>query len=127
MGRKIFPYTHMRGDQARPHQSHQLRLLPRQSHQLCVLPRRGRQLHLLPRRGHQLILFSLLSSAHCLQLTVSSLLSPAYCLQLTVFSLLCPRCSRQVWGEAIDFTTRLSLMNKVDNLVMSVAFCFVMG
>ena len=80
----------------------------------------------------QLTLFSLLSSAYYLQLTVFSLqslalLSSAYCLQLTLFSLLCPRCSRQVWGGAVDFTIRLSLMSEVDNLVMSVAFCFVMG
>ena len=71
--------------------------------------------------------FSFFFSAYPLQLTISSLLSPAYCLQLTVFSLLCLRCSRQVWGGAIDFTTRLSLMSEVDNLVMFVAFCFVMG
>ena len=51
----------------------------------------------------------------------------AYPLQLTVFSLLCPRCSLQVWGGVVDFTTRLSLMSEVDNFVMSVAFCFVMG
>ena len=72
----------------------------------------------------QLIVFSLLSSAYCLQLTVFSLF---YCLQLTVFNLLCPRCSRQVLGGAVDFTTRLSLMNEVDNLVMSIAFLFRHG
>ena len=77
MGHKIFPYTRMRGDQARPHQGRQLHLLSRQGHQLHLLPHRGcqlrlllhrgRQLHILPRRHHQLILFSLLSSAYCAQ------------------------------------------------------------
>ena len=75
----------------------------------------------------QLILFSLLSSAYYLQLIFFNLLSPAYYLQLTIFSLLCPRCNRQVWGGAVDFTTRLSLISEVDNLVMSIAFCFVTG
>ena len=85
MGRKIFPYTRMRGDQARPHQGRQLLLLPRQGHQLCLLPHRDRQLrllpqrgcqlHLLPRRGHQLIHFSLLSPAYCLQLTMPKMQS----------------------------------------------------
>ena len=85
----------------------------------------------------QLTVFSFFSSAYPLQLTIFSLLSSAYCLQLyflqltvfsfTVFSLLCPRCSCQTLGGAVDFATRLSLMSEVDNLVMSVAFCFVMG
>ena len=66
-------------------------------------------------------------STYSLQLILFSLLSSTYCLQLTVSSLLCPRCNRQVWGGAVDFTIRLSLMSEVDNLVMSVAFCFVIG
>ena len=66
-------------------------------------------------------------STYSLQLILFSLLSPAYYLQLTIFSLLCPRCNRQVWGGAVDFTTRLSLISEGDNLVMSIAFCFVMG
>ena len=65
-------------------------------------------------------------SAYSLQFTVFNLLSSAYYLQLIVFNLLCPKCSRQVWGGAVDFTTRLSLISEVDNLVMSIAFCFVM-
>ena len=66
-------------------------------------------------------------SVYSFQLTVFSLLSPTYYLQLTVFNLLYPRCSRQVWGGAVDFTTKLSLISEDDNLVMSVAFCFIMG
>ena len=71
--RKIFLYICKRGDQARPRQGRQLRLLPRRGCQLrlfprrvvsfayylvevvsFLLPRRGRQLHLLPRQGRQL-------------------------------------------------------------------------
>ena len=103
MGHKIFPYTHMRGDQARPRQTRQRFIYPL-----------------------KLILFSLSSSAYCLQLMVFSLLSSTHYLQLTVFNLLCPRCSRQVWGGVVDFITRLSLISEVDNLVMSVTFYFIM-
>ena len=70
VGRKIFPYTCMRGDQARPCQTRQRFIYPL-----------------------QLILFNLSSSAYCHQLTVFSLWSSTYYLQLTVFSLLCPKCS----------------------------------
>ena len=65
MGRKIFPYTRMRGDRARPRQTRQRFIYPL-----------------------QLILFNLSSSVYCLQLTIFSLLSPAYYLQLTIFNLL---------------------------------------
>ena len=51
MGRKVFLYICKRGDQARPRQGRQLRLLPRRGRQLCLLPRQGRQLRLLPHRG----------------------------------------------------------------------------
>ena len=64
VGRKIFLYICKRGDQERPRQGcqlrllsrrgHQFRLLPRQGRQLCLLPCRGCQLRLLPRRGRQL-------------------------------------------------------------------------
>ena len=65
MGRKIFLYICKRGDQARPRQGCQLRLLPRQGRQFRLLPRWGRQLHLLPHWGRQLlpISFSLVVSA----------------------------------------------------------------
>ena len=65
MGCKIFLYICKRGDQARPRQGRQFRLLPRQGRQFRLLSRRGRQVRLLPRWGRQVlpIPFSLVVSA----------------------------------------------------------------
>ena len=122
------PSKTMLGSSASPTTSPGSSVSPTPSAGSSASPTTSLEIHISPSASSfQLILFSFFSLAYLLQLTIFNLLSSAYYLQLIVFSLLCLSCSRQVWGGAVDFTTRLSLMSEVDNLVMFVAFCFVMG